>query len=84
MFPTVIRSTAVGSSSTCGRIGGFLAPQVAYLATLWKPLPLIIMGGSALIGGLLALVNLPETLGQKLPETMQEAIDLGKKPLQRH
>ena len=28
MFPTEIRSTAVGSSSTCARIGGILAPQV--------------------------------------------------------
>ncbi len=27
MFPTEIRSTAVGSSSTCARIGGILAPQ---------------------------------------------------------
>jgi OCT family organic cation transporter-like MFS transporter 4/5 len=30
MFPTEIRSTAVGSSSTCGRIGGILAPQVDF------------------------------------------------------
>jgi MFS family permease len=28
MFPTEIRSTAVGSSSTCARVGGILAPQV--------------------------------------------------------
>ena len=31
MFPTEIRSTAVGSSSLCGRIGGMLAPQVRRL-----------------------------------------------------
>jgi hypothetical protein len=41
------------------------------------------MGGSALIGGVLALVNLPETLGEKLPETMEEAINLGKKKQQK-
>merc|ERR1711997_206406 len=63
MYPTEIRSTAVGSSSTCARIGGILAPQVANLNTVWVPLPLLIMGGSSLIGGLVALLNLPETLG---------------------
>ncbi len=36
------------------------------------------MGGSALLGGVLVLVNLPETLGRKLPETMEEAFRLGK------
>ena len=29
MFPTEIRSSAVGSSSTCARIGGMLAPVVS-------------------------------------------------------
>lgn len=78
MFPTEIRSTAVGSSSTCARIGGILAPQVAYLALTWKPLPLLVMGGSAFIGGIVALICLPETLGQKLPESMEDALNLGK------
>ena len=52
--------------------------QVAALTVYWKPLPLIVMGGSALLGGLLAMVNLPETLGKKLPENMEEALNLGK------
>lgn len=78
MFPTEIRSTAVGSSSTCARIGGILAPQVAYLGSLWTPLPFIVMGGSAFIGGVIALINLPETLGKRLPETMAEALALNK------
>jgi len=76
MYPTEIRSTAVGSSSTCARIGGILAPQVANLNTVWVPLPLLIMGGSSLIGGLVALLNLPETLGKKLPENMEDALNL--------
>ena len=84
MFPTEIRSTAVGTSSTCARIGGILAPQVAYLATSWTPLPLIVMGGSALIGGILAILFLPETLGYSLPETMGEALALGKKNKDAH
>ena len=31
MFPTEIRSTAVGASSLCGRVGGIIAPQVRAL-----------------------------------------------------
>jgi MFS family permease len=42
MFPTEIRSTAVGASSLCGRIGGILAPQVGPRTALhctgrWRP-----------------------------------------------
>jgi len=77
MFPTEIRSTAVGTSSTCARIGGILAPQVAFLGTVWKPLPLLVFGSSALIGGAFALLFLPETLGYPLPETMEDALALG-------
>ena len=30
-------------------------------------------------GGIVAWINLPETLGKPLPETMEDAINLGKK-----
>lgn len=78
MFPTEIRSTAVGTSSLCGRIGGLIAPQVASLGSLWIPLPLLIMGSGALVGGILVFLSLPETLGEKLPDTMEEALMMGK------
>ena len=42
-------------------------PKVAF-----KELPLIIMGGTTLIGGCLTLVLLPETLGMPLPETVRD------------
>jgi len=76
MFPTEIRSTAVGASSLCGRIGGIIAPQIAMLNTIWLPLPLLVMGAGSFIGGLLVFVFLPETLGKKLPDSMQEALNL--------
>ena len=49
------------------------------MSVIWKPFPLLIMGGSALIGGIIALINLPETLGEALPENMDDAVNLGKK-----
>jgi len=79
MFPTEIRSSAVGASSLCGRVGGIIAPQIAGLSSVWPPLPLIIMGSGALVGGVLVFMFLPETLGKRLPDTMQEALNLGNK-----
>jgi hypothetical protein len=46
----------------------------------WATFPLLVMGGSAFIGGILALIFLPETFGKPLPETMEDAINLDKKP----
>ena len=68
LYPTVIRNTALGVASMLARIGGILAPL---LASLSLPTPLIIMGGSALLAGIMA-VFLPETLGASLPETIHE------------
>lgn len=78
LFPTEIRTTAVGASSSFARVGGMIAPIVMFLATVWKPFPLLIMGGSSLVGGALVFLNLPETLGELLPDTMEEALLLGK------
>ena len=50
------------------RIGGIAAPL---LAGLHGTAPLIIMGGSSLLGGIMAIF-LPETLGAKLPETVAQ------------
>jgi len=78
MYPTEIRSTAVGISSLCGRIGGIIAPQIESLSSVNTPLPLVIMGSCSLFGGILVYMFLPETLGKKLPETMHDALQLGK------
>ncbi|KAF7277417.1 hypothetical protein GWI33_007518, partial [Rhynchophorus ferrugineus] len=45
---------------------------------IWQPLPLLIFGSLALIGGILSLV-LPETLNKKLPETIEEGELFGQK-----
>ncbi|KAJ3635265.1 hypothetical protein MTP99_008185 [Tenebrio molitor] len=77
-FPTVIRNAGLGAGSTCARIGSITSPYINVLAKFWGPLPLIIFGSLALIGGVMSLV-LPETLNKKLPETMEEGESFGKK-----
>merc|ERR1719348_968698 len=68
LYPTLIRSTAVGSCSLMARIGGMLAPQITlYLPNVTNDsVPYYLMGSCSLVGGLLALL-LPETLGSSLP-----------------
>ncbi|EFA00131.1 organic cation transporter protein [Tribolium castaneum] len=77
-FPTVIRNAGLGAGSTCARIGSITSPYINVLSKFWTPLPLIIFGSLALIGGVMSLV-LPETLNKKLPETMEEGEAFGKK-----
>ncbi|XP_057657694.1 organic cation transporter protein [Diorhabda carinulata] len=77
-FPTVIRNAGLGAGSTFARFGSILAPYMNALVHVWQPLPLLVFGTCALIGGLMSLV-LPETLNKKLPETMEEGEQFGKK-----
>ena len=74
LFPTVIRNTAVGTCSTIARVGGICSILIGLIP---KPAPFIIMGIVACVAGGLALF-FPETVGSKLPETMDDAINIGK------
>ena len=76
LFPTVVRNVGLGAASMSGRVGGILCPYINMLSDVWTPLPLIIYGALALSGGLLTLL-LPETLGRKLPETIQDGENFG-------
>ena len=73
LFPTLIRSTAVGLGSTASKIGGLAAPFIAGLATFENYIPLIVFGSSSVIGGVLGVI-LPETLGAALPQTLEEVV----------
>lgn len=77
-FPTVIRNVGLGAASMSARIGGILAPYFLLLADIWKPLPMIIFGCLALVGGVLATL-LPETHNKQLPETIEDGENFGKK-----
>ena len=50
---------------------------------VWKPLPSLVFGVGATFAGLL-YVFLPETLGQVLPDTIEQAELLGRRPNTKH
>ncbi|KAI5608498.1 solute carrier family 22 member 16, partial [Silurus asotus] len=78
LYPTIIRSLAVGSGSMSCRIGSVVAPFCVYLADVWTYLPQLIVGILSFIIGVLCLF-LPETLGEPLTSTLEEAEALGTK-----
>ncbi|KAM4633861.1 solute carrier family 22 member 16 isoform 1-T1 [Polymixia lowei] len=83
LYPTIIRSLAVGSGSMMCRVGSVVAPFCVYLADIWIYLPQLIVGILAFIIGVLTLM-LPETLGQPLTTTLEEAEALGHKPSKKN
>ncbi|CAL4130642.1 unnamed protein product, partial [Meganyctiphanes norvegica] len=77
IYPTEIRGIGIGFSAYVGGIGLVVIPFVNYLGTENRELPLVIMGIISVIGGIAAF-RLPETLQQKLPNTMEEGEEFGK------
>lgn len=59
------------------RFGATISPFLIYLSATWKPLPILIFGLWAFIGGFLSTF-LPETYKQNLPDTLNDAEKLGK------
>ncbi|KAK6169202.1 hypothetical protein SNE40_020298 [Patella caerulea] len=88
LFPTTLRNTALGSSSTCSQFGGMISPYVADLGIivggdLQTALPLILFGSICVTVGLLSLF-LPETLNQKLPESVEDIKSLRRYCIHTH
>ncbi|KAF5287122.1 hypothetical protein FQA39_LY16045 [Lamprigera yunnana] len=77
MFPTPFRGFLLSFSSMFGRIGSVLAPQMPLLETFWEHMPSTIFGSVSLLAGLLSLL-LPETMGSKLPNTVEEAENIDR------
>lgn len=71
LFPTVVRNSGVGLSSTVARLGSMLAPFIATLAHTNLVIPPLAFGIIPLLGACLCL-TLPETRGRKLPDTLEE------------
>ncbi|CAK8676580.1 unnamed protein product [Clavelina lepadiformis] len=77
LYATVIRSNGVGVGSMASRVGGFTAPYVISLQDYIPWLPNAIFGVFAIAAALSALA-FPETNGQPMLETLDEANDFYK------
>ena len=78
LYPTNLRSQAVGSASTISRVFCAVAPYLGLLAKICescRPLPMLVIGVLILISGALSYF-LPETYCKKLPQTMENAREL--------
>lgn len=73
LFPTPLRTTALGIASAGARIGSLTSPFIAMLDKTSPVLPLVIYGIIVLLSGIVSLWLWPETSDQKLPETLDEA-----------
>ena len=78
LYPTTIRSTTSGIGVMMGGFGGFFGLAVQSLAQFWSPLPFLIIGTACIFAALLCLF-IPETKGEPMPETIEDALNLGKK-----
>ncbi|XP_048582506.1 organic cation transporter protein isoform X2 [Nematostella vectensis] len=74
-YPTILRNTALGTGSLCGRLGAMIAPYVAMMAQLPSvslTVPVIIFGGVAVVASVTSLW-IPETHYAPMPQTIEEA-----------
>lgn len=79
LFPTVIRSTAMGSCSMVARVGAVMASYISmWLVEYSKLAVVLIFGTMCLLAGSVITV-LPETTGQPQFDTVGEAERFGSK-----
>ena len=73
LFPTHMRSSAIGLCSTLGRVGAMVAVGVSGLDWVSPALPPAIMAAPAVMAALLLLrIPQPETKNCALPDTVEE------------
>lgn len=77
-LPTFMRHRVFGLCSSFGRIGAIVASQALALQDIYKPLPAILFASMALMSGAMSF-TFPETVNCPLPETIQEAMQMGTK-----
>jgi len=83
LYPTNLRSQALGICSMVARIFGLGAAFITKLSVIWKPLPLVALGIPYLFATGLALC-LTETAKKDLPQNMKEAEELDEKDENRN
>ncbi|XP_077524406.1 solute carrier family 22 member 6-like [Amblyomma americanum] len=71
VYPTAARSQALSLRQAFGSVGKFLSSQVTQLAMCGRAIPLLLMGSMSLLLAVLTF-PMPETLDQRLPETLED------------
>lgn len=77
IFPTNCRHTLFGFCSGFGRIGSIIATQASLLQATNRDLGMLLFSTTALTAGLLSF-TFPETLNIRFPDTVKEAMSIGK------
>lgn len=72
LYPTTLRGVGVGLSCLFGNLGTITMPYIVYSAEAHLTLPMIILGVITFIGAICSAF-LPETMGQHMPQTVDEA-----------
>ena len=72
LFPVVVREHGLAAANIFGRCGAAIAPLFAFLQYSLRSsfVPLLVLGCLCLAAGVLAAL-LPETMGEKTPDTIQ-------------
>lgn len=76
ILPTVVRAQGVTFIHIMGYVASILAPFIADIGKVTIALPLIILGLTGIVSGLLSLF-LPETLGHELPQSLADGENFG-------
>lgn len=83
LYPTCLRQTGISLGSLTATAVGMFAPYFVYLGTTYDiRYPYYILFILYLMGGLTALY-LPETLHQKLPDSLEDAKRFGKNQVRK-
>lgn len=78
-WPTSIRGIATNIGKTASQVGSILASVAVLLRNYSNHLPVFLSATSGILGSVLIFVFLPETKDcEKLPDTMEEALEIGK------
>ena len=76
MLTNLTRGQGVALMAALSQVANMVSPFVAYSAQIYKPLPFYLLCLGSILAAA-ALINLPETCDEQLPETLEEAETFG-------